>query len=92
MENSSTTMAFSRLPPRASPMACMRSMSFMKQKVRARATSRSKLRSVRATRNDWLVMSGWSKSAVKSTEKPSAGSRRASLSPSRISTGCSITR
>ena len=36
-------------------------------------------------------MSGWLKSAVKETRKESAGSRRASLSPSRTSTARSMT-
>ena len=77
-ENSSTTMAFSRLPPLARPAFFIISISRRKQKVQPRHLR--SLRSEKAKRKAWSVTSGCLKSTVNSMVSASAGSRRASLS------------
>ncbi|KGD34974.1 hypothetical protein DO72_5452 [Burkholderia pseudomallei] len=77
------------LPPRASPSSRIISTSCAKPNVRARAISRTYDVFAKSTSSSWPVLStaGWRKSIVNFSLKPKYGSRRANLSPSRISTG-----
>ena len=89
MRYSSMTIALSRLPPSARSRFLSASMSRMKPNVRARLISRTNDVVEKSTSEVCTppLKTGWSKSIVNLTLKPSNGSKRANFSPSRTSTG-----